>query len=55
MSTKYVSIFKDPDVNTELSKLHDKFIFVPADKSSICREDNLTSRTFWDVSRSNEI
>ena len=34
MSTKYVSIFKDPDVNSELSKLHDKFIFVPADKAS---------------------
>ena len=34
MSTKYVSIFKDPHVNYELSKLHDKFIFVPADKAS---------------------
>ena len=34
MSTTYVSIFKDPDVNSELSKLHDNFIFVPADKAS---------------------
>ena len=32
MSTKCVSIFKDPVVNSDLSKLHDKFIFVPADK-----------------------
>ena len=32
MYIKYVSI-KDPDVNSELSKRHDKFVFVPADKA----------------------
>ena len=28
------NMFKDPDVNSELSQLYDKFIFVPVDKAS---------------------
>ena len=44
MSTKYVSIFNESDVNSEMSELHDKFIFVPADKASniivfVCKYD----------------
>ena len=34
MSTKYASIFKDPDFNSELFKIHDNFIFVPPNKAS---------------------
>ncbi len=34
MSTKYPSIFKDPQVIEELSCLHDKYVVVPADKAS---------------------
>ena len=34
MSTKYNSIFKDPNVSAELADLHDQFVLTPADKAS---------------------
>ena len=33
MSTRFTSIFKDPNVAKHLSLLHDKFIIVSADKA----------------------
>ena len=34
MSTKYDSIFKDPNVSAELTDIHDRFVLTPADKAS---------------------
>ena len=34
MTTRYDSVFKDPQVSSELSELHDKFILTPVDKAS---------------------
>ena len=34
VNTRYVSIFSDPDVVRELSRLHENFVIVPADKAS---------------------
>ena len=34
MTSKYDSIFTDPQVSSELSELHDKFILTPVDKAS---------------------
>ena len=34
VNTRTKSIFSDPDVVTELSRLHENFVLVPADKSS---------------------
>ena len=34
INTRYESIFSDPDVVTELSRLHENFVIVPADKAS---------------------
>ena len=31
---RHESIFSDPDVVTELSRLHENFVIVPADKAS---------------------
>jgi len=33
MSTRAISIFKDPNVAKHLSRLHDKYIVVPVDKA----------------------
>ena len=35
VNTRHESIFSDPDVVTELSRLHENFVIVPADKASI--------------------
>ena len=34
VNTRHESIFNDPDVVTELSRLHENFVIVPADKAS---------------------
>ena len=34
VNTRYESIFRDPDVVHELSRLHENFVIVPADKAS---------------------
>ena len=34
VNTRHVSIFSDPDVVRELSRLHENFVIVPADKAS---------------------
>ena len=34
VNTRHESIFSDPDVVTELSRLHENFVIVPADKAS---------------------
>ena len=34
VNTRHQSIFNDPDVITELSRLHENFVIVPADKAS---------------------
>ena len=34
INTRHESIFSDPDVVTELSRLHENFVIVPADKAS---------------------
>ena len=34
INTRHESIFGDPDVATELSRLHENFVIVPADKAS---------------------
>ena len=34
VNTRYESIFRDPDVSHELSRLHENFVIVPADKAS---------------------
>ena len=33
VNTRHVSIFSDPDVVTELSRLHESFVIVPEDKT----------------------
>ena len=35
VNTRHESYFSDPDVVTELSRLHENFVIVPADKTSI--------------------
>ena len=55
VNTRHESIFSDPDVVTELSRLHENFVIVPADKASknytfVCKRyyvDILTSFTSW--------
>ena len=34
VNTRHESIFNDPDIVTELSRLHKNFVIVPADKAS---------------------
>ena len=34
VNTRHESIFNDPDVVRELSRLHENFVIVPADKAS---------------------
>ena len=34
INTRHESIFSDPDVVTELSRLHENFVIVPADRAS---------------------
>ena len=43
VNIRHESIFSDPDVVRELSRLHENFVIVPADKSSnnICLQETL--------------
>ena len=34
MSRRHESVFDDPHVAAELAEIHEKFVFVPADKAS---------------------
>ena len=48
VNTRSESIFRDPDVVRELSRLHENFVIVPADKASnnytfVCKRHTSTS------------
>ena len=47
VNTRYESIFRDPEVVRELSRLHENFVIVPADNASnnyifVCRKYNVS-------------